>query len=81
MIGVKDGAWLPWQSLGTGETAGVTGVSFMNIGAMQTAALRRLLILALVGLVAACVTQEPAFEECEEGVSDLGRLSDITPPC
>lgn len=80
LIGVKDGARLPWQGPGTGKMAGVTGVSFMNIGSIQTAGLRRLLVLAFFGL-AACAAQEPAFEQCEEGVSDLSRLSDVTPPC
>ena len=81
MIGVKDRGRPPWQCQGIGMNAGVTGVCIMKIGALPTAAVRRLLVLAVLGLVTACVTQEPAFGECEEGVSDLGRMSDVTPPC
>lgn len=42
--------------------------------------IRTISAVILMALLAGCETVQPAFGECEEGVNDLGRMSDVAPP-
>lgn len=52
----------------------------MEIRAILQRPARCLLFIAVLALTSACVAQEPALEQCEDGVSGLSRLSDVAPP-
>lgn len=49
-------------------------------GLRMESIIRTISAVILLALLAGCETAQPAFGECDEGVSDLARMSDVAPP-